>query len=101
MKPLIEGVTPTKEALGLPVAWVCDERSVGSYTQDRRTCDACKHYAQSESFYKHLKNHGFCSLLQCSSLVFDADKISASCEAGGAWLAIGPKFGCIHWEKKS
>lgn len=40
-----------------------------------KTCDACKHCTPSQS--------------------------QAGCEGGGAWVCVGPKFGCIYWEEKA
>ncbi len=62
------------------------------------TCDACKHYTPSNSQAVWAKDRGSCALTE--DYVFAADRITPGCEGGGAWIEVGPKFGCIHWEKK-
>lgn len=61
------------------------------------TCDACKHYTPSRSPISWQKDCGSCALIDADLICMAADKIIAGCEGGGAWIDVGPKFGCIHW----
>jgi hypothetical protein len=77
---------------------------------DMNTCDACKHYTPSR-FPSHMpeyKDCGECALTDLpwpdgtSNWQVAEDKL-ASWDVGdaGSGIYVGPKFGCIHWEKKS
>lgn len=67
--------------------------------QPRKTCDKCKHYTQAEPSYP---NHGSCALMgDANNGTPDADRAYGwDCESYEAGVYVGPKFGCIHWEKK-
>ena len=64
------------------------------------TCDKCRHYKKST---QPDKNRGECALM---GDVNDGPMGKTECvgwdyESYRAGVYVGPKFGCIHWEKKA
>jgi hypothetical protein len=72
-------------------------------TQHRNTCDKCRHYTKSDSKSNEYRNAGRCDLMGDSADgPNDADKcVGWDYEGYRAGVYVGPKFGCIHWEKKA
>lgn len=69
-------------------------------TEAEKTCDGCKHYTPTSDEI-HWQNCGDCNVINDNrSRVLPADMLEAGCEGGGAWVYVGPKFGCIHWSAK-
>jgi hypothetical protein len=63
-----------------------------------KTCDKCRHYTPDE----HNKNDGECALMgDRNDGPVPADRCAGwDYEGYSAGVSVGPKFGCIHWEKK-
>jgi hypothetical protein len=72
-----------------------------------KTCDKCKFYTPSNwpentQFYEKYQYDGECSKS------FDTNDQNMTIDGLGSWDAesyksgvyVGPKFGCIHWEKR-
>ena len=65
------------------------------------TCDACRHYTESDS--KDLEGYeydGRCSLMEYDAPILIDRAIPWDYECYSAGVSVGPKFGCIHWEAK-
>jgi len=66
-----------------------------------KTCDKCAHYTPSR-FPRTSPHNGKCDLMGDSN---DGPTFVDGCkgwdsESYRAGVYVGPKFGCIHWEKK-
>lgn len=66
----------------------------------RHTCDKCKHYSLDDPLEYPLD--GACALMGDSN---EGGRVPDraygwDCEGYAAGVYVGPKFGCIHWEKK-
>lgn len=68
----------------------------------RKTCDKCAHYSPPDN-WRSDPNQGDCALMGDSNDGLNApDKVQGwDYEGYRAGTYVGPKFGCIHWEKKS
>lgn len=66
----------------------------------RNTCDKCAHYTPSPNPKK--PHQGDCELMgDFNDGMQDIDKcVGWDSESYSAGVYVGPKFGCIHWEKK-
>lgn len=68
------------------------------------TCDTCKHWSSPEKY--HTPYGGICDHPKLS---LDDEELTASDQLAswsyegcmGSGIYVGPKFGCIHHEKKS
>ena len=66
----------------------------------RHTCDKCQHYTPSQ--HKRDPHDGECARAgDANRAPTPIDGIMGwDCESYRAGVYVGPKFGCIHWEKK-
>ena len=70
----------------------------------RKTCDKCKHYEPAQHVYPQNPHGGSCALMGDSN--DQAPRVAVDRAAGwdyegySAGVYVGPKFGCIHWEKR-
>lgn len=68
----------------------------------RKTCDKCLHYKSSA--IDHRPNAGECALMGDANDDRDGpgeDRVVGwDYEGYVAGCYVGPKFGCIHWEKQ-
>ena len=67
-----------------------------------KTCDECKHdtFADDDGLPIH-QYEGNCALMEYGAPISINKAIPWDYEGhSGAEVSVGPKFGCIHWEKK-
>jgi hypothetical protein len=66
----------------------------------RNTCDKCRHYTPTINPKK--PHDGKCAQMGDANFTANAvDRCSGwDYESYRAGVYVGPKFGCIHWEKK-
>lgn len=71
-----------------------------------KTCDKCKHYSPSSSSTKGDENAGSCALIEDTNntpgyALVAVDRVASwDYEGYRSGAYVGPKFGCIHWEKR-
>ena len=74
-----------------------------------KTCDACKHFTLDAEYYQ---NTGSCALMgDINDFYWDAKTRTINIDPTRAYgsdhdsysasVVVGPKFGCIHWEKNT
>lgn len=68
----------------------------------QHTCDKCKYYSVDSPPTSEYANSGACALIGDANDGPNAiDKcVGWNYEGYRAGVYVGPKFGCIHWEKK-
>ena len=66
-----------------------------------KTCDECKHDTiADDNGLPGFQYDGRCALMEYDAPISINKAIPWDYEGYSAGVSVGPKFGCIHWEKK-